>query len=80
MSPIRIVKGLDAPIAGASEQMISDGAPVSAVAVFGSDYSGPHPSGLVGTHIHRLNPVSAEKERVPAPCIRLDAGDTPRVT
>lgn len=27
-----------------------------------ADFSGPHPAGLVGTHIHFLDPVNAEKE------------------
>lgn len=27
-----------------------------------ADFSGPHPAGLVGTHIHFLHPVNAEKE------------------
>jgi Na+-transporting NADH:ubiquinone oxidoreductase subunit A len=26
-----------------------------------AEFSGPHPSGLVGTHIHKLEPVSAER-------------------
>ncbi len=41
-APIRIVKGLDLPIAGAPEQVIEDGPAVSSVALLGGDYSGVH--------------------------------------
>ncbi len=37
------------------------GAPFQTGAVNASEFSGPHPAGLVGTHIHFLEPVSASK-------------------
>ena len=41
--PIRIVKGLDIPIAGEPEQIVSGGADVKSVALLGSDYIGLRP-------------------------------------
>lgn len=41
--PIRIVKGLDIPIAGEPEQIISIGADVNSVALLGADYIGLRP-------------------------------------
>ena len=43
MTPIRIVKGLDVPIAGEPDQAVSDGAEVSRIAVVGADYAGLRP-------------------------------------
>ncbi len=47
MIPIRIVKGLDLPLAGAPEQLITDGAAVSSVALIGADHAGLRPRMLV---------------------------------
>jgi Na+-transporting NADH:ubiquinone oxidoreductase subunit A len=41
--PIRIVKGLDVPISGAPEQIISDGPEIKSVALLGGDYIGMRP-------------------------------------
>jgi hypothetical protein len=46
-APIRIVKGLDIPIAGAPEQIIGDGAEVHSVGLVGDDYPGLRPLMLV---------------------------------
>jgi Na+-transporting NADH:ubiquinone oxidoreductase subunit A len=43
MTPIRIVKGLDVPIAGVPDPTIGDGAPVSSVALLGGDHVGLRP-------------------------------------
>jgi len=45
--PIRIVKGLDIPIGGVPEQVISDAGETSAVALLGDDYVGVRPHMLV---------------------------------
>jgi len=44
---IKVKKGLDLPIVGAPEQTISDGKPVSRVALVGYDYVGMKPTMLV---------------------------------
>ncbi len=42
--PIRIVEGLDIPIAGEPEQVVTDGHPVAKVALLGRDYPGLRPA------------------------------------
>jgi len=44
---IKIKKGLDLPIAGSPQQKITDGNPVSRVALVGYDYVGMKPTMLV---------------------------------
>ena len=44
----RINKGLDVPIVGIPDQMVSDAAPVQSVALIGDDYLGLNPEMLVG--------------------------------
>lgn len=42
--PIRIIKGLDIPIAGEPEQVVTDARPTSTVALLGRDYPGIRPA------------------------------------
>ncbi len=64
MLPIRIVKGLDVPIAGVPEQVISDGADVSTVAVLGADYVGLRPMMrvAVGDRVKLGQPIFADRK------------------
>lgn len=55
---IRVVKGLDIPIAGAPEQTVRPGNPVSRVALCGLDYPGLKPRLLV-TEGDRVNPLTS---------------------
>lgn len=61
--PIRIVKGLDIPIAGEPEQIISAGADVKSVALLGPDYIGLRPQMRVeeGNHIKLGQPLFADR-------------------
>lgn len=61
---IKISKGLDLPISGAPRQEISDGRPVSTVALVGYDYHGMKPTMLVreGDRVKLGQPVFADKK------------------
>jgi Na+-transporting NADH:ubiquinone oxidoreductase subunit A len=61
--PIRIVKGLDIPIAGAPEQVITDGARVTSVALLGNDYVGLRPAMRVkeGDRVKLGQPLFADR-------------------
>ena len=63
MAPIRIVKGLDVPIAGAPDQVITDGADVASVAVVGADHAGLRPLMHVkeGEQVKLGQPLFAER-------------------
>jgi Na+-transporting NADH:ubiquinone oxidoreductase subunit A len=63
--PIRIVKGLDIPIAGAPEQIISDGAEVRSVGLVGNDYPGLRPLMLVeeGARVKAGQALFADRRR-----------------
>ena len=63
--PIRIVKGLDIPIRGEPEQVISDGGEVGAVALLGDDYAIQHPSLRVqeGDLVKLGQPLFADRRR-----------------
>ena len=63
MMPIRIVKGLDIPIAGAPEPTIADGARVSSVALLGGDYVGLRPTMQIdeGAEIARGEPLFVDR-------------------
>lgn len=64
MMPIRIVKGLDVPIAGAPEQVITEGAEVVGVAVIGADYTGLRPLMQVeeGDRVELGQPLFADRK------------------
>jgi Na+-transporting NADH:ubiquinone oxidoreductase subunit A len=64
MSPIRIVKGLDVPIAGAPKQVITDGARVGRVALIGADYNGLRPIMQVeeGSAVKLGQPLFADRK------------------
>lgn len=64
MVPIRIVKGLDVPIAGAPVQAISDGAEISNVALLGADHAGLRPQMLVeeGEQVELGQPLFANRK------------------
>ncbi len=64
MTPIRIVKGLDVPIAGAPEQTISDGPEVSTVALVGADYAGLKPMMRIaeGVQVELGQPLFADRK------------------
>lgn len=61
---IKINKGLDLPIAGAPEQVISDGNPVRTVALLGEDYVGMKPTMLVreGDRVKLGQAIFADKK------------------
>ncbi|MEX2320412.1 MAG: NADH:ubiquinone reductase (Na(+)-transporting) subunit A, partial [Saccharospirillum sp.] len=61
---ITIKKGLDLPISGAPRQEISDGQPVSTVALVGYDYNGMKPTMLVkeGDRVKLGQPVFTDKK------------------
>ena len=61
---ITIKKGLDLPISGAPRQEISDGQPVSTVALVGFDYHGMKPTMLVreGDRVKLGQPVFTDKK------------------
>lgn len=61
---IKISKGLDLPISGAPRQEISDGRPVSTVALVGYDYQGMKPTMLVreGDRVKLGQPVFTDKK------------------
>ncbi|WP_108124417.1 Na(+)-translocating NADH-quinone reductase subunit A [Saccharospirillum mangrovi] len=61
---IKISKGLDLPISGAPRQEISDGRPVSTVALVGYDYNGMKPTMLVreGDRVKLGQPVFTDKK------------------
>jgi Na+-transporting NADH:ubiquinone oxidoreductase subunit A len=61
---ITIKKGLDLPISGAPRQEISDGQPVSTVALVGYDYNGMKPTMLVkeGDRLKLGQPVFTDKK------------------
>lgn len=61
---ITIKKGLDLPISGAPRQEISDGQPVSTVALVGYDYHGMKPTMLVreGDRVKLGQPVFTDKK------------------
>ncbi len=63
VTPIRIEKGLDIPIAGEPEQMIADGGDVTSVALLGSDHIGLHPAMLVeeGERVKLGQPLFADR-------------------
>jgi len=62
---IRIKKGLDVPISGAPRQEISEGPPVSSVALLGQDYLGVRPTLLVeeGDRVKLGQPLFADRKR-----------------
>jgi Na+-transporting NADH:ubiquinone oxidoreductase subunit A len=62
---IRIKKGLDIPISGAPRQEISEGPPVSSVALLGQDYLGVRPTLLVeeGNRVKLGQPLFADRKR-----------------
>ncbi len=62
-TPIRIVKGLDIPLAGAPDQVITDGAQVRSVALLGGDYLGLRPALLVkeGEGVKLGQPLFADR-------------------
>ena len=61
---IKISKGLDLPISGAPRQEITDGRPVSTVALVGYDYQGMKPTMLVreGDRVKLGQPVFTDKK------------------
>lgn len=61
---ITIKKGLDLPISGAPRQEISEGRPVSTVALIGYDYHGMKPTMLVreGDQVKKGQPVFSDKK------------------
>jgi Na+-transporting NADH:ubiquinone oxidoreductase subunit A len=61
---ITIKKGLDLPISGAPRQEISEGRPVSTVALIGYDYQGMKPTMLVreGDQVKKGQPVFTDKK------------------
>ncbi len=61
--PIRIVEGLDIPIAGEAEQIISNGADVNSVALLGADYIGLRPQMRVkeGDRVKLGQPLFADR-------------------
>ncbi len=63
--PIRIVKGLDVPLAGAPKQVISDAAEPEHVAVLGGDYVGLRPRMLVneGDAVKLGQPLFTDRKR-----------------
>lgn len=62
---LKIRKGLDIPIAGAPEQAVSEGAPVTSVALLGRDYPGLRPAMLVevGDRVRLGEPLFADRKR-----------------
>ena len=84
MTPMRIIKGLDVPITGAPEQIITDGAAVSSVALIVADYAGLRPQMKVeeGEQVKLGQPLFADRkhERIvfTAPAsgrvVRIDRG------
>jgi Na+-transporting NADH:ubiquinone oxidoreductase subunit A len=63
--PIRIVRGLDIPLAGAPEQAIAETRPARSVALFGADYPGPRPVAMVaeGERLKAGQPLFADRGR-----------------
>ena len=59
-----IKKGLTLPIAGAPEQIITDGTPVKTVAVLGNEYVGMRPTMLVeeGDRVKLAQPLFEDKK------------------
>ncbi len=64
-TPIRIQKGLEIPISGEPEQVITDGADVTSVALLGGDYIGLHPAMRVeeGDRVKLGQPLFADRRR-----------------
>jgi Na+-transporting NADH:ubiquinone oxidoreductase subunit A len=62
-APIRIVKGLDIPIAGEPEQVVTDGREAASVALLGSDHIGLHPAMRVeeGDRVRLGQPLFADR-------------------
>jgi Na+-transporting NADH:ubiquinone oxidoreductase subunit A len=65
VTSIRIVKGLDIPIRGEPQQVISDGGKVGAVALLGDDYAIRHPSLRVqeADRVKLGQPLFADRKR-----------------
>lgn len=63
--PIRIIKGLDIPIAGGPEQVISGGGKARAVALLGDDYAIRYPSLCVqeGDRVRLGQPLFIDRKR-----------------
>ena len=61
---IRIKKGLDLPISGTPEQVVTDGPTVKHVALLGDDYIGMKPTMLVGEgdRVKLGQPVFSDKK------------------
>jgi len=65
VTPTRIEKGLDIPIAGEPEQAITNGSDVASVALLGGDYVGLRPAMLVekGERVKVGQPLFADRKR-----------------
>lgn len=63
--PIRIVKGLDIPLAGAPEQAVAEAKAVRSVALLGGDYPGLRPAMMVaeGDRVKTGQPLFADRQR-----------------
>ena len=63
--PIRIVKGLNIPLAGTPEQAVAEAKPVRSVALLGSDYPGLRPAMMVaeGDRVKAGQPLFADRGR-----------------
>jgi Na+-transporting NADH:ubiquinone oxidoreductase subunit A len=63
VTPTRVKKGLEIPIAGEPEQVITDGRDVTSVALLGSDYIGLRPAMLVeeGDRVKLGQPLFADR-------------------
>jgi len=64
MKTITIRRGLDIPLAGAPEQVITKSAPIKEVALLGDDYLGLKPTMLVeeGERVHMGQPLFTDKK------------------
>jgi Na+-transporting NADH:ubiquinone oxidoreductase subunit A len=64
MKTITIRRGLDIPLAGAPEQVITKSAPIKEVALLGDDYPGLKPTMLVeeGERVHMGQPLFTDKK------------------